>query len=128
MKKRACALLLMCAAVFALLQTQTVTKPPHPQEEKTEEEPAYTALSVQNDVTESDKADDAVTVPSGYIVADYNGAVAVYNVYSDGLKIMTRLTKIRTDTLPESDRENLKSGIDAPNEEYVIRLLEDFSS
>lgn len=68
------------------------------------------------------------TTPQKYIICDYNGCVAVYNVYPDGLKILTTLTRVCTENLPPADRESLKEGIEANDRESLIRILEDFSS
>lgn len=61
----------------------------------------------------------------GYEIKEYKGNIAVFE---SGEKKPFRVTEIEVKNLPEADRKELKSGIEAPNDEKLTELLEDYLS
>lgn len=64
----------------------------------------------------------------GYLVKEYGGKVAVYQVTDDGESTLSSLTDVEVESLPEADREKLKEGIGVKSEEEMLQLLEDYMS
>jgi hypothetical protein len=61
-----------------------------------------------------------------YVIRDVNGKIAVFDENSD--KDPVYLTNTMTDTLRESDRNQLEKGISVYGYENMLKLLEDFGS
>ena len=60
-----------------------------------------------------------------YMVSEYKGKVAVYKY---GSKTPLEIYDTYTDSLPESDREYLKQGIEVKSEDELEDLIEDLTS
>ena len=67
----------------------------------------------------------SATAPSGYVIKDSGGAVAVYRQGEDTPIFITRT---RTDSLPRSDSRRVKEGIEVESDERLRQALEDFCS
>lgn len=61
-----------------------------------------------------------------YIVKDENGKLSVYKRLENGEEQLIEETNISTDYLPETDKINMKNGIEANGKEKLNQLLEDF--
>ena len=61
----------------------------------------------------------------GYEIKEYKGNIAVFE---DGEKKPFRVTDIEVKNLPETDQKELKDGIEAPDNDKLQALLEDYLS
>lgn len=61
----------------------------------------------------------------GYEVKEYKGNIAVFEI---GEKKPFRVTDIEVKNLPEADQKELKIGIEAPDNDKLQTLLEDYLS
>ena len=61
----------------------------------------------------------------GYKIKEYKGNIAVFE---DGEKKPFRVTDIEVKNLPETDQKELKDGIEAPDNDKLQALLEDYLS
>ena len=63
---------------------------------------------------------------SGYIIKDYEGKIAVFDINDE--EKPSKITPISVKDLPEADKNLLKEGIFAENEEVLNSILEDYCS
>lgn len=61
-----------------------------------------------------------------YIVKDKDGMVTVYQVLEDGSEKEIETTGITTEYLPETDKINMKNGIQVNGKQNLNQLIEDF--
>lgn len=61
-----------------------------------------------------------------YIVKDKDGMVTVYQVLEDGSEKEIETTGITTEYLPETDKINMKNGIQENGKQNLNQLIEDF--
>ena len=61
-----------------------------------------------------------------YIVRDENGNIIIYKVLEDGTEEIYQNTGISTDYLPETDKINLRDGIQIYGKENLNSTIEDF--
>lgn len=61
----------------------------------------------------------------GYEIKEYKGNIAVFEM---GEKKPFRVTDIEIKNLPEADQKELKNGIEAPDNDKLQTLLEDYLS
>ena len=61
-----------------------------------------------------------------YIVRDENGNIVIYKVLEDGTEEIYQNTGISTDYLPETDKINLRDGIQIYGKENLNSTIEDF--
>lgn len=87
-----------------------------------------TLLIVASSVAEKRNTDPtAVTqsVENKFTLADYNGRLAIFE---KGSEKPIEVFEIQTSSLPEQDKEKLKTGIYASSYEELLRLTEDYTS
>jgi len=63
--------------------------------------------------------------PAMYMLREYDGHIAIFLAEEQS---PFEILDILTESLPRSDRDALKSGIPAANEEELHRLIEDYES
>lgn len=63
---------------------------------------------------------------NGYIIKDYDGKIAVFDINDE--EKPSKITTISVKDLPEADKNLLKEGIFAENEEVLNSILEDYCS
>lgn len=61
-----------------------------------------------------------------YLVKDKDGMVTVYQVLEDGSEEELETTGITTEYLPETDKINMKNGIQVNGKQELNQLIEDF--
>ena len=61
-----------------------------------------------------------------YMVKDKDGMVTVYQVLEDGSEEELETTGITTEYLPETDKSNMKNGIQVNGKQELNQLIEDF--
>ena len=61
-----------------------------------------------------------------YMVKDKDGMVTVYQVLEDGSEKELETTGITTEYLPETDKINMKNGIQVNGKQELNQLIEDF--
>ena len=61
-----------------------------------------------------------------YRVKDKNGTVTIYQVLEDGTEQEMETTGITTEYLPETDKINMKNGIQVNGKQELNQLIEDF--
>lgn len=61
----------------------------------------------------------------GYLIKEYKGNIAVFE---NGEDKPFRVTDIEVKNLPEADQKELKGGVEAPNDDKLQTLLEDYLS
>lgn len=61
-----------------------------------------------------------------YIVKDKEGIVTIYQVQEDGSQKEIETTSITTEYLPETDKINMKNGIEINGKQELNQLIEDF--
>lgn len=61
-----------------------------------------------------------------YIVKDKEGLVTIYQVQEDGSQRELETTSITTEYLPETDKINMKNGIEINGKQELNQLIEDF--
>lgn len=61
-----------------------------------------------------------------YIVKDNEGQVTVYKILEDGRQEELEVTGITTEYLPETDKINMKKGIQVNGKQELNQLIEDF--
>lgn len=61
-----------------------------------------------------------------YMVKDKEGEVAIYQILSDGTQKEIEITGITTEYLPETDKINMKKGIQVNGKQALNQLIEDF--
>lgn len=61
-----------------------------------------------------------------YIVKDKEGTVTIYQVLEDGSQKEVETTSITTEYLPETDKINMKNGIEVNGKQELNQLIEDF--
>lgn len=61
-----------------------------------------------------------------YMVKDNNGTVEVYKINDNGEQELVETTGISTEYLPETDKINMKNGIEVIGKQQLNQLLEDY--
>lgn len=61
-----------------------------------------------------------------YMVKDKEGQVAIYQVLEDGTEKELEVTGITTEYLPETDKINMKNGIEVNGKQDLNQLIEDY--
>lgn len=61
-----------------------------------------------------------------YMVKDKEGMVIIYQILEDGSQIELETTGITTEYLPETDKINMKNGIQVNGKQELNQLIEDF--
>lgn len=61
-----------------------------------------------------------------YMVKDKEGQVTVYQVLEDGTQKELEITSITTEYLPETDKINMKNGIQVNGKQELNQLIEDY--
>ena len=61
-----------------------------------------------------------------YIVQDKDGQVAIYQILEDGNKKEIEVTGVTTEYLPETDKINMKNGIQVNGKQELNQLIEDY--
>lgn len=61
-----------------------------------------------------------------YLVKDNNGKVSIYQIQENGEEVIFENTEITTEYLPETDKINMKNGIEVNGKEELNQLIEDF--
>ena len=74
-----------------------------------------------------EKEPEKISVTQSYLVRDNNGFVSLYQKYSDGKETLYKNYDISVKTLPQSDREALKEGIEVASLNDALQLIEDYS-
>lgn len=60
------------------------------------------------------------------MVKDKEGEVAIYQILEDGTQEEIEITGITTEYLPETDKINMKKGIQVNGRQKLNQLIEDF--
>lgn len=60
------------------------------------------------------------------MVKDKEGEVAIYQILEDGTQEEIEITGITTEYLPETDKINMKKGIQVNGRQELNQLIEDF--
>ena len=60
------------------------------------------------------------------MVKDKEGQVAIYQVLEDGTEKELEVTGITTEYLPETDKINMKNGIEVNGKQDLNQLIEDY--
>lgn len=68
-----------------------------------------------------------IAVTQSYLLKDSNGYISLYHKYSDGKETLYKNYDISVKTLPQSDREALKKGIEVGSLSEALQLIEDYS-
>lgn len=61
-----------------------------------------------------------------YIIKDNDGKVTIYEILEDGSNKEYEVTDISTEYLPETDKMNIKNGIQVNGKQNLNQLIEDF--
>ena len=61
-----------------------------------------------------------------YMIKDKDGQVTVYQVLEDGTQKEIEVTGITTEYLPETDKINMKNGIEVNGKQDLNQLIEDY--
>lgn len=61
-----------------------------------------------------------------YLVKDLDGKVVIYEKLSDGTERLLEETSITTDYLPETDKIQMKNGIEVNGKQELNQLIEDY--
>lgn len=61
-----------------------------------------------------------------YMVKDKDGEVAIYKILEDGSQEELEITSVTTEYLPETDKINIKNGIQINGKQELNQLIEDF--
>lgn len=61
-----------------------------------------------------------------YLVKDKEGEVVIYQILEDGTQKELEVTAITTEYLPETDKINMKNGIQVNGKQALNQLLEDY--
>lgn len=61
-----------------------------------------------------------------YMVKDKEGIVTIYRILEDGNQKEIETTGISTEYLPETDKINMKNGIQVNGKQKLNQLIEDF--
>lgn len=59
----------------------------------------------------------------GFVVREYNGKIGIFQKGSNALQ---ETLNVRIENLPILDRQRLKDGIPAKNDEQLCKIIEDF--
>lgn len=70
---------------------------------------------------------EEIVVTQTYLLKDNNGYLALYHKYSDGRETPYREYDISVQTLPQTDREALKKGIEVGSLSEALQIVEDYS-
>lgn len=73
------------------------------------------------------KTSQAPAVTKTYLLKDNGGYISLYHKYSDGKETLYKNYDIAVKSLPQSDREALKKGIEAESLSEALQLIEDYS-
>ena len=73
----------------------------------------------------SEVAKSSVAAKAKYLIAGYDGKLAVYIIGKDEPEIVFDL---KLYMLPDVDRQRLESGIEVSDYQELLRLIEDFTS
>ena len=80
--------------------------------------------SPQNDAVIKETKQNVVV--SSYLLRETEGTVALYYKYSDGKEKLYKTYDISVKSLPQSDRELLKNGIEVEALSDALQLIEDY--
>lgn len=61
-----------------------------------------------------------------YMVKDHEGVVTIYQILEDGTQKEIETTGVYTEYLPETDRNNMKNGMQVNGKQNLNQLIEDF--
>ena len=61
-----------------------------------------------------------------YMVKDKDGQVTVYQILEDGTQKELEITSITTEYLPETDKINMKNGLQVNGKQELNQLIEDY--
>lgn len=61
-----------------------------------------------------------------YMVKDKEGQVAIFQILQDGTQKQIEITSITTEYLPETDKINMKNGIQVNGKQELNQLIEDY--
>lgn len=67
-----------------------------------------------------------MVVKGQYIIKDNDGKVTIYEILEDGSNKEYEVTDISTEYLPETDKMNIKNGIQVNGKQNLNQLIEDF--